>query len=99
VLVDGGVADVHEAVAVEPAAHGVEMVLVAHEVDRDAVSLPKLLLIAERAVGGAAHDVAELDRPPDERERDGPRRVAGLEGAVDVEADEDQGMSLGAYSP
>ena len=45
--------------------------------------------IEQRAIGRTADHISALLREADEREGDGPRRITHLEGAVDVEADQD----------
>src|SRR5690242_17612868 len=65
-----------------------EPVLEHREVDGDAEGAPQRLLVGDRPIRAAADEVAELLRRFDERNRDHAGRLAALERAVDVEADE-----------
>ena len=72
----------------EPSAHIGQPMLEDHEVRRDAQSLPQRPLVGERPIRAAADEIAEALGRVNERDRDDARRLADLQGAVDVEADE-----------
>jgi hypothetical protein len=88
VFVDFGIADVNETIAVESGAEVGQLVLSADEVRGDSGAGPQARLEAERAIGATADDAAMLFSPPNESKAQWPRRLADLDGAIDVEADQ-----------
>src|ERR1700723_1449100 len=99
VRIERRVADVQHALAVEVRRALQEAMLVTREVHRDARLLPDRPLLGKRAVGRAPDDISARLYVRHLGEGDGAPRVARLQRAVDVEADQDQpgrGISHGA---
>src|SRR5215831_11894092 len=86
-----GVTDVVVRLCQEPRPDVGQTVLEHREVGGDAEPLPDLLLVANRPVRAGADEIAEPLGRAHEGDADDPGRLADLQGAVDVEADEYRG--------
>jgi hypothetical protein len=70
------------------------MVLATDEIDLDAVRGPQGLLIGAGPIARRSDRVAELARLQHREQRDRSRRIADFERPVDVEADQDHGVTV-----
>src|SRR5690242_16582335 len=87
------VADVNVAVRLKTALHVREHMLRHPKIDRDAVTIPYLLLPGGETVGATADDEPQLLGSSDHFYSDTAGWVAEFHGAVDVKADEESQLS------